>query len=183
MILSALSPSTAILFGLIIALTKAASGKVPTPKPLPKFVPLSCNANMEKVKCDSWSDRFGMRTTFKDPIILPCGECILLDQTISGSTLTFEDGIDIRGKLVILEGTTINIRTPMIVVQGELQMYSAKKAVNGIPSIHILLTGQNIRQAYTAIDENSNKCNDDGTNICEVGKKSITVAGGKINGK
>lgn len=150
---------------------------------MPTFVPLACNANVDKVKCDTWSDRFGVRTTFSDPVIVPCGECILLDRTISGSTLTFEDGIDIRGKLVFLEGTTINIRTPMITVQGELQMYAARKPVNGIPSIHILMTGQNDKQAYIAIDENSNKCSDDGTARCEVGKKSITVAGGKVNSK
>jgi G8 domain len=150
---------------------------------MPVFVPLACNANVDKVKCDTWTDRFGVRTTFPDLVIVPCGECIFLDRTISGSTLTFETGIDIQGKLVFLEGTTINIRTPMITVQGELEMYAAKKAVNGTPSIHILMTGQNAKQSYIAIGENSKKCSDDGTARCEVGKKSITVSGGKVNSK
>jgi hypothetical protein len=147
------------------------------------FVPLACNTNMDQVTCDSWSDRFGLRKIFTDPVIIPCGECIIFDRAISGYTLTFQDGMDVRGKLVILEGTSINIVTPMITVQGELQMYSTRKAVNGVPSIHILLVGQNDRQSFTAINENSKQCNVDGTSICEVGKKSITIAGGKINSK
>ena len=173
MLFASLKSSIAITIGLI-ATAEAA---------MPTFVPLACNANVDKVKCDTWSDRFGVRTTFSDLVVVPCGECILLDRTISGSTLTLEDGIDIQGKLVFLEGTTINIRTPMITVQGELQMYAAKKAVNGIPSIHILMTGQNDKQGYSAINENSKKCSEDGTARCEVGKKSITVAGGKVNSK
>ena len=156
---------------------------VTTEASMPAFVPLACNANVDKVKCDTWTDRFGVRKSFADLVVVPCGECILLDRTISGSTLTFEDGIDVQGKLVFLEGTTINIRTPMIAVQGELQMYAAKKAVNGVPLIHILMTGQNDKQSYIAIGENSKKCSDDGTARCEVGKKSITVAGGKVNSK
>ena len=172
MFIASFTTSVALTMGLFVTTTEAS---------MPSFVPLACNAKMDQVKCDTWSDRFGTRSTFTDPVIVPCGECILLDRTISGSTLTFEDGIDIRGKLVFLEGTTIHIRTPMIAVQGELHMYAAKNAVNGIPSIHILMTGQNDKQAYTAIDENSKKCSDEGTSHCEVGKKSITVAGGKVN--
>jgi hypothetical protein len=172
---------SSIAFGISLFLhTAAATETVVSP-----FVPLSCNARIGKVKCELWSDRFGVRTSFSNLIIIPCGVCVTMDQRINDSTLTFDDGLDIRGKLVIPDGISLQVITPMIVVQGELQMYSTKTAVNGIPTIHILLKGQNERQTYTAVDENSKKCTNDGTVTpnCEAGKKSITVAGGKVLSK
>ena len=146
------------------------------------FVPLSCNSNMKK--CESWSDRFGDRTLFEgEQFIIPCGECIFMDSNMNGATLTFDDGIDIRGKLIFLEGTSVNIITPMIAVQGELEIHSTTTAVCGIPKIHVLLLGMNEGQTYEPMDENRQKCSSDGTTLCEVGKKSITVAGGKITSK
>lgn len=146
------------------------------------FVPLSCNSNMKT--CESWTDRFGERTLFEGGLfIIPCGECVFMDSTLNGATLTFDDGIDIRGKLMIMEGTCVKIVTPMIVVQGELEMYSTQKPVCGAPSIHVLLLGMNEGQTYEPLDENSKRCSADGTPLCEVGKKSITVAGGKITSK
>jgi hypothetical protein len=49
---------------------------------------------------------------------------------------------------------------------------------DGIPLIKFIMTGAN-EQTFTPIGSNANAC---GGASCSVGKKSFTVAGGKLNG-
>lgn len=95
-----------------------------------------------------------------------------------GPTLTLQDGIDVQGKLVFPNNYKLVVNTPLLVIQGELEITSAKP-VDGVPSIKFVLTGGN-EQSFTPIGQNANAC---GGGKCSVGKKSFTVAGGKLNSK
>jgi G8 domain len=141
------------------------------------FVPLSCNANLASASCSTWTGRFGTGAIKTSRVIIPCGQCVTMNHP--GPTLTFQDGIDIQGKLVF-PNSNINlvVNTPLIVVQGVLDM-QATKPVNGLPSIRFVLTGGN-DQSFTPIGSNANACSG---GKCPVGKKSFTVAGGRLNSK
>ena len=140
------------------------------------FVPLSCNANVASATCATWTSRFGSGATLSSRIIVPCGQCISMNHP--GPSLTLQDGIDIQGKLVF-PNSKINliVNTPLVVVQGLLDM-QATKPVDGKPSIRFVLTGGS-EQTFTPIGSNSNAC---GGGKCSVGKKSFTVAGGRLSG-
>ena len=141
------------------------------------FVPLSCNANVASASCGTWTSRFGSGATVSSRVIIPCGQCITMNHP--GPSLTLQDGIDIQGKLVF-PNTQANliINTPLVVVQGLLEM-RASKPVDGIPSIRFILTGGN-EQTFTPVGSNANAC---GGGKCSVGKKSFTVAGGRLSGE
>jgi hypothetical protein len=141
------------------------------------FVPLSCNANVASTSCGTWTSRFGSGATVSSRIIIPCGQCITMNHP--GPTLMLQDGIDIQGKLVF-PNSNVNliINTPVVVVQGLLDM-RASKPVDGTPSIRFVLTGEN-EQTFTPIGSNANAC---GGGKCSVGKKSFTVAGGRLSGE
>ena len=68
--------------------------------------------------------------------------------------------------------------TTTVVVQGELQMTSSKP-IDGNPDIKFTLKG-NSDIKFTPIDRNAKACH--GVATCSIGKKSIVVAGGKLNG-
>jgi hypothetical protein len=115
-----------------------------------------------------------------------------MDFNGSTSSLQLLGGIDIHGKLILPEtndGPTLSIITTMMIVQGELDMTSMTKPINGRPNVHITLIGQNVNQTFIPIDNNSMACTigNQKTNIssasCTVGKKAIVVAGGKVNCK
>lgn len=141
------------------------------------FVPLSCNSNLASASCSTWTSRFGSGATVSSRIIIPCGQCITMNHP--GPTLTLQDGIDIQGKLVF-PNSNVNlvVNTPLVVVQGLLDM-RATKPVDGTPLIRFVLTGGS-EQSFTPIGSNANAC---GGGKCSVGKKSFTVAGGKMNGE
>jgi G8 domain len=140
------------------------------------FVPLSCNSNLAASTCSTWTSRFGTGVTQASRVVIPCGQCIVMNHP--GPTLTLQDGIDIQGKLVFSNNYKLAVNTPLLVVQGELEML-ATKPVDGVPSIKFLMTGGN-DQLFTPIGQNANAC---GGGRCSVGKKSFTVAGGKLNSK
>lgn len=97
-----------------------------------------------------------------------------------GPILTLSGGIDIHGKLLFPDSNTykIEVRTPLIAVQGELEMISSSKAVDGTPLVKFLMTGD-ADQTYTPVGENALACGGGGT--CNAGKKAVVVAGGKMN--
>jgi len=140
------------------------------------FVPLSCNDNLDSVTCTPWSaSPFGLGSTHSDRVVVACGTCLVMDH--ADSTLTFEDGIDIQGKLVFPDGFELHVISTMIAVQGELMMTSTKP-VDGNELIRFTMIGQNTN-SFTTIDENAGKCS--GGDVCDVGKKVIVVAGGKVS--
>ena len=127
-----------------------------------------------------WSKHFGMDSIHTAPITIPCGKCIEMDY--SGDLLVLEKGIVIHGKLVFPESNNrkpLTIQTPHIIVQGELHMHASNKAVDGHFAYKFELNGNNETQLQP-IEENHDVCQEI---KCNVGKKVITVAGGKINGR
>lgn len=136
------------------------------------FKPLSCNDNM--APCVPWTSMYGAGMTKHVRLVIPCGICVYMD--LPGDTLTLEDGMDVRGRLEIRNDYKITIVSPMIVVQGSLLVWSSWK-VRGTPRVKFILDGR-ANQYFTPIDENRNVC--EGRD-CEVGPRSFTVAGGKVN--
>jgi G8 domain len=143
------------------------------------FQPLTCNRNLASAPCGTWSSRFGTKTSHTERIIVPCGECIVMDHTATAN-LELLGGIDIIGKLVFLDGYKLNLSSTIIVVQGELQITSTKP-VNGIPDIKFTMIGNDNAITFTPADVNTNACK--GVSTCSVGKKGIIVAGGKVTSK
>ena len=145
------------------------------------FVPLLCNHALDAIPCKMWSEHFGMDSIHTAPITIPCGSCI--EMNYPGDLLVFEQGIDIQGKLVFPESNSskaLTIQTPHIIVQGELHMHATNKAVDGQFAYKLELTGENDTHLQP-IDNNYGVCQIEAK--CNVGKKVIAVAGGKINGK
>ncbi len=140
------------------------------------FKPLLCNAALSSAKCKTWSSTFGILNIHLKRVVIPCGQCITMNH--GGATLDLRAGLEIIGKLVIPNKKKINIVTTTVVVQGELQMTSTKP-IDGNPDIKFTLTGNN-DITFTPIDRNANACH--GVATCSIGKKSIVVAGGKLNG-
>ena len=138
------------------------------------FVPLTCNSNLSKAPCKSWSSTFGTSTTFSTRVTIPCGQCILMDS--EEGRLTLQQGIDIIGKLVFPDGLKMDLSASIISIQGELEI-RATKTVDGIPNIKFTMIG-NFEKTFSPVGENSKACN--GAVTCKVGKKVIVVAGGKV---
>lgn len=142
------------------------------------FVPLECNANLDKAPCVSWSSKFGTNGSYEERIMIPCGECVRMDY--SGGILTLNGGLDVHGKLEFPDsGPAIEVISTIIAVQGELKITSTKP-VDGQPMVKLTMIGQEAL-AFTPIGNNANKC--DGKVSCDMGKKSIIVAGGKVDRK
>lgn len=142
------------------------------------LVPLICNRQLESATCTMWSERIGTDSVFSRRVTIDCGECVIMDH--AGDTLTFHRGLDVRGKLIFPDGYKLNIISTMIAVQGHLEM-TATKPVDGIPSIKFTMIGSNELQTLFTMGENRGVC--DGEPECVVGKKSITVAGGRVTSK
>jgi G8 domain len=148
--------------------------RIPNEDVIRNFVPLSCNSNINTTDCHKWSTKFGTHRIYNVRVIVPCGECITMDHK---RDITFNDGLDIVGKLVFPDGYKVNVSSTMIVVQGVLEMKSTQP-VTGTPSIRITMIGNNTENSFTPVDENANIC---GISTCVVGKKGIVVAGGTVD--
>lgn len=142
------------------------------------FVPLSCNDNLATALCNTWTSLFGTASTFTSQIIIPCGTCIQMNH--AGPELSLLGGINIIGKLIFPNNGvySLTINTATIIVQGELDIQSTQKPVSGTPLIRIVMIGFDEKLSFRPVNENANACPDLN---CEVGFKSITVAGGKVN--
>lgn len=138
------------------------------------FKPLTCNAALATAQCVPWTRKFGTSTVYPARVVIPCGECVVMD--VAGGTLLLQAGIDIIGKLVFPDGYKLNLSAPIIAIQGELEM-TASKTVDGIPNIKITMFGANDK-FITPVDVNAKACK--GAATCNVGKKGIVVAGGKV---
>lgn len=144
------------------------------------FVPLSCNADLATAVCNTWTSLFGSSSTFTSTIIIPCGTCVQMNHP--GPELSLLSGINIIGKLVFPNDGVyrLTIYTATVIVQGELDLQSTQTAVTGTPLIRMIMIGSQDKLTFRPVNENANACpNFD----CEVGFKSITVAGGKVNRK
>ena len=99
----------------------------------------------------------------------------------TGLTVDFRGGLDIQGKLIFPEPINprykLRVRAPGIVVQGELEML-ATKPVDGRENYRFAMI-EDEGFFFTPADNNSGMCRGN----CTGGKRSITVAGGKLNCK
>jgi G8 domain len=145
------------------------------------FVPLSCNNNNNSVQpCVTWSTVFGTDSVYDTRVTVPCGTCVTMDQPF----VTFLAGLDIQGKLLVAldtgaesMSTTTTIQATLIVVQGELEMTTSNKHINGTPAIKIILIGEH-DEYFQPVHENANAC---GGTACLAGQKGLVVAGGRVN--
>jgi hypothetical protein len=154
---------------------------VELPSPVDDFVPLSCNANLPQATCVGWSVYFGTSAVHNARLLVRCGDCVTMD---FGPSLTLNDGLDIHGKLVFPENYSITLYTAGIVVMGELEMQSTRAPITGTPLIRFVMIADDENRAFVPVGENAAACGRLALagSSCLVGKKSITVAGGKMNG-
>lgn len=141
------------------------------------FTSLDCNAELESEHCDAtWTSQFGSNQALHSlPVVIPCGQCITMN--FPGEKLQLQGGLDIQGKLVFPDGYKLELESPYIRVQGELHMTSSK-IVDGNPDIRVLLTGTDTdKTAFRPADSNADLCQGI---PCQVGKKPIVVAGGRL---
>ena len=109
-----------------------------------------------------------------------------LTSSKDANKITFLDGIDIIGKLILPERYQIHIETTTIIVQGVLEMTSIVTPITGQPMIHITMIPSTNNTAGSAdsgstfipVNENALAC---ATPTCNVGSKGIMVAGGTLN--
>jgi G8 domain len=138
------------------------------------FAPLSCNSVFSA--CQPFTTVFGSSDMYTNRMTIPCGSCITMDHP--GPTVTFVDGLDIRGKLIFPDNYNLKVVSSLIVVQGALEM-TASKPVDGSPQIIFYLTGTG-QKTFTPAANNAGFC---GVGDCIAGIRSIVVAGGRLNSK
>ena len=135
------------------------------------FRTLDCNANLANAECVSWKEAFGDTLTQTGEISIPCGQCFNFD--VEGDVLSLAGGLNVIGKLVV--STPIDIKTPHVIVQGEL-LINSNKIWDGTQDITITLTGT-ASKTFLPADSNVSKCKG---KPCSIGKKPFVVAGGKL---
>ena len=145
----------------------AASAKIGT------FYPLDCNPT-------SWScTSFGPSDlpTGSNPLVVPCGQCYRFDIT-GNVTLS---GLDIKGKLLFPVNQKVNIFTPYVIVQGELEInVDHDKVSPDNLATRFTLTGTS-DVTFTPTDSPNQDVCSKTSNECKIGKKPFVVAGGKVN--
>ncbi len=80
------------------------------------FRALHCNSNLNGAPCTLLSET----NTAAEPYVVPCGACYLFDLT-DGQVHEFPGGIDIKGKLKFAVNKKVTVRTPFVIVQGEVR--------------------------------------------------------------
>mmetsp|Transcript_16327 Transcript_16327/g.23934 ORF Transcript_16327/g.23934 Transcript_16327/m.23934 type:complete len:1770 (-) Transcript_16327:229-5538(-) len=139
------------------------------------FYPLTCNNAM--TPCTPWSITVQSYTNGAGKVTIPCGKCLTMDKT-DASTLDVVGGLHIEGKLDVPNSARVTIRTPFIIVEGELSMTSEEK-VTDTPNIRVIMTGDS-DISFVPNSQNANACGGFGQ-PCQIGSKPIVVAGGKLN--
>lgn len=139
------------------------------------FVPLSCNSGLATQPCTPWTTHIGTETSHDSMVTIDCGVCVTMDIATT-ETLSLLGGLDIRGKLVFPDNYSLNLEATVIIVQGELEM-TASKPVDGEPSLTFTMIGED-DLFFEPFDNNEGACLG---KPCAIGKKGITVAGGKVS--
>ena len=126
--------------------------------------------------CQPWTTLFGSASSYPNRIVIDCAVCVTMNHT----NFRLDDGMEIRGRLVVPDGTRLTMETTFLVVQGEFDI-TATQPVNGSPPVSITMIGDNDDQAFTFPSDPS-QCTFDSSG-CTIGQKGIVVAGGKLRGK
>ena len=143
--------------------------------PTGNFGPLDCNAHLDQDPCTTTFSSLFRGSQWYETVVIPCGKCVMMDRPVE--VLQFFAGLDIRGKLLIPDGTQINIRTTYILVLGELEMESSKP-INGAPDILIQWIHTEDELPITWRPPNS-QCGEP-YDECDLGTRPFVVAGGKV---
>ena len=108
-------------------------------------------------------------------LTIPCNQCYTFD--VQGNVTL--GGLDIQGKLLFPVNHKVNIRTPYVIVQGELEIGvdHAEITPDNMSTKFILTGTQNIFFTPTE-PPNQNVCPNGG---CNLGPKPFLIAGGKVN--
>jgi len=134
--------------------------------------PLDCNDGIEFEDCTATTLSSLMATVLADEeVVIPCGSCVTVDYT-DGSTVTFDKGLNIQGKLYFPPTASVEIYTTHVFVMGALEM--DPPADQNIVKFQFF--GTDTKFLYP-VGNNEGACGDIG---CEVGKKPFVVAGGKV---
>jgi len=148
------------------------------------FVPLSCNDHLSMAPCASWSS---MSFDLSSEVIVPCGQCVTMDGWSGGGgggggggDLALPGGLNVIGKLHFPPGDLITITTPHVFVQGELSIDTPDGTVPSPTNkgVEFVLTGTD-HVMLVPEGENAPRC-PEGMG-CDVSKKPVVVAGGRLN--
>lgn len=148
--------------------------------PQGNFRPLACNDRIDEDPClTSWTRVFGTHFVFSEMVVIPCGQCIVMNPL--KNSLTLSGGLKILGKLVIHAN---DISTTSILVHGELVMESSKP-IDGIPDLSITWIDAPFNQTLSfqapENDDGLNKICGGERGACGMGRKPFVVAGGKVD--
>jgi len=83
------------------------------------FNPLDCNNNLAIASCNTKVS--ANLPSGNNPLIVRCGECYTWD--MNDSERTIAGGMNIKGKLQFPPNKKVTIRTPYVIVQGEVSTY------------------------------------------------------------
>mmetsp|Transcript_7650 Transcript_7650/g.10558 ORF Transcript_7650/g.10558 Transcript_7650/m.10558 type:complete len:1025 (+) Transcript_7650:187-3261(+) len=145
------------------------------------FQPLSCNDELSVDDCVIGSSNYlGTLSTVLgttptgEQVVIPCGKCAVVETT-DGSTKSLPDGINVEGMLHFPSTANLTLETTHIVIQGILQMDPPDAALRNKVRVRMVGSEDHILYPHT---ENESVC--DGM-VCNVGKKAIVVAGGRLD--
>jgi len=85
------------------------------------FHPLECNINLASAPCTTKVS--ANLPSNNNPLLVKCGECFVWD--MNDITYTLAGGINIKGKLQFPTNKKVTIRTPYVIVQGEVSLFRA----------------------------------------------------------
>eukprot|EP00521_Asterionellopsis_glacialis_P016306 CAMPEP_0195299728 /NCGR_PEP_ID=MMETSP0707-20130614/26077_1 /TAXON_ID=33640 /ORGANISM="Asterionellopsis glacialis, Strain CCMP134" /LENGTH=207 /DNA_ID=CAMNT_0040362207 /DNA_START=307 /DNA_END=926 /DNA_ORIENTATION=+ len=144
------------------------------------FRPLMCNEFLSVSDCIPTSLNYiGTLSTLLDSTpedtqpVIPCGKCVVVDAT-DGSEISLPKGLNIEGMLHFPTTASLTLEATHVVVQGVLKM--DPPALGN--KVRIRMVGSE-EQIFHPHDDNSMLC--DSTDGCNVGKKAIVVAGGRLD--
>ena len=140
------------------------------------FQPLDCNSN-------PWSNCgsnlvSSIIASGTATLTIPCGQCYTFD--VEGNVTL--GGLDIQGKLLFPLNHKVNIYTPYVVVQGELEINVNHATISpDHVSTNFILTGTQDVLFTPTESPNQNACSGATLGKCNLGKKAFVIAGGKLN--
>lgn len=186
--------------GLYLDLLKNGTADSELPMPLldeyDYFYQLRCNVGLPlsptlETCMAKWTDLLGEVNTFNELVVVPCGQCVVLDYTAMDGPSTSSivevnllGGLDVQGTLLIVADSErdLVVRTPFFRVQGALKVDSSGRTkVGQTPAISWIMTDQVIKlgsEKFIPAGDNAYAC---GLGRCEPAPSSIFVAGGAVN--
>jgi hypothetical protein len=141
------------------------------------FQALDCNANLASVSCSNTVTL----PSGSNPLEIPCGQCYTFDASL-GRIVTIAGGINVKGKLRFAPDVQVEITTPYVIVQGELEITTAHTMISPeMESVKFILTGTSNVLFKPTDSPNAGACTQQPNGVCNLGTKPFVVAGGRLN--